>query len=69
MMFVRTRETLPDGSEEVDDDCDGVDDDDFPSQSTNCGVGACASTGRSCRLLNHALGDEFLDARGVETGV
>jgi hypothetical protein len=34
----------------VDDDCDGAIDDDFPSQPTSCGVGACASTGaRTCR--------------------
>jgi|GEM_PF-842710 len=29
----------------IDDDCDGVADDDFPSMATSCGVGACADTG------------------------
>ncbi len=29
----------------VDDDCDGTDDEDYVSQVTNCGVGACATTG------------------------
>ncbi len=29
----------------VDDDCDGIADDDYVSQSTSCGVGACGATG------------------------
>ncbi len=29
----------------VDDDCDGAADEDYVSQATSCGVGACASTG------------------------
>ncbi len=29
----------------IDDDCDGTADEDFASQPTSCGVGACASTG------------------------
>ncbi|MDB4975523.1 MAG: putative lipoprotein [Myxococcaceae bacterium] len=29
----------------VDDDCDGTADEDFPSASTSCGVGACATAG------------------------
>ncbi len=31
----------------VDDDCNGQNDEDFLSQTTNCGVGACAATGSS----------------------
>jgi RHS repeat-associated protein len=34
----------------VDDDCDGQIDEQFPIESTSCGIGACASTGaRSCQ--------------------
>lgn len=36
----------PDGTcDGVDDDCDGALDEDFSSETTECGVGACASTG------------------------
>ncbi len=31
----------------IDDDCDGLVDDDFSVQATSCGVGACASSGES----------------------
>ncbi len=31
----------------IDDDCDGLADEDYVSQSTNCGQGACAATGTS----------------------
>ena len=34
----------------VDDDCDGLTDDDVPSSNSACGVGACAATGtRTCQ--------------------
>ncbi|MGB8330085.1 MAG: MopE-related protein [Polyangiales bacterium] len=34
----------------VDDDCDGPSDEDYVSQATSCGIGACASTGvTSCQ--------------------
>jgi len=33
--------------DDVDDDCDGLADDDFPNESTSCGVGACATTGQT----------------------
>ncbi|MBU0553744.1 hypothetical protein KJ940_19890 [Myxococcota bacterium] len=31
----------------LDDDCDGVNDEDFPSEDTACGVGACAAMGQT----------------------
>ncbi len=37
--------TVPDLCNGVDNDCDGADGNDYVSQSTTCGVGACASTG------------------------
>jgi len=35
---------------DLDDDCDGVVDDDYPSGDTTCGIGACASTGQATCL-------------------
>ncbi|TNF37751.1 MAG: HYR domain-containing protein [Deltaproteobacteria bacterium] len=34
----------------LDDDCDGFTDDDYPTGDTTCGIGACASTGQAACL-------------------
>jgi uncharacterized repeat protein (TIGR01451 family) len=55
----------------IDDDCDGVIDDDYAPSTTSCGVGACASTGRtsctngiesdSCTARTPAADDSLCD--------
>jgi hypothetical protein len=40
----------------IDDDCDGVHDEDFVSQPTSCGVGACSATGATA-CVNGAIED------------
>jgi hypothetical protein len=41
----------------VDDDCDGTPDDEYASLSTNCGLGACASTGSTSCLAGVVVDD------------
>ena len=41
----------------VDDDCDGEEDEDFISQATECGTGACSSTGQTTCVAGEIVND------------
>ncbi len=51
----------------VDDDCDEIFDEDFLSQATSCGVGACAATGRTeCCHTEECGGAQIIDTCTAE---
>jgi hypothetical protein len=49
----------------VDDDCDGNIDDDFATQATSCGSGACASTGSSSCQNGSEIDDCVVTCEGA----